>query len=103
MKPVILCLLILCLAAPVSAQMVINPQSSNPLNSLLQQYKTRDNSSQQSQEQGGFHFSFGNPLYNGMRNQYNDTPNSPSQPFYGTNVPDWSQGFYGGRAPVGGR
>ena len=103
MKPVILCLLILCLAAPVSAQMVINPQASNPLNSLLQQYKTRDNSSQQAQEQGGFHMSFGNPSYNRRYDKYNDMPNSPTQPFCGTNVPDWSQGFYGGRSPLGRR
>ncbi len=103
MKTVVICLLILGLAAPALAQMTTIPQSSNPLDRLLQQYKTGDNARQQAQEQGGFHMSIGNPLYNGVRNKYNDTPNSPSQPFYGTNVPDWSQRFYGGRSPVGGR
>jgi hypothetical protein len=103
MKTVVFCLLILGLAAPALAQITINPQSSNPLNSLLQQYKTGDNSRQQSQEQSGFHISFGNPLHNPMYNQYNDTPNSPTQQFYGSNQADWSQGFYGGRSPFGRR
>ena len=63
MKTVVFCLLILGLAAPVLAQMTTIPQSSNPLDSLLQQYKPGDNARQQVQEQGGLHFSFGNPLY----------------------------------------
>ena len=95
MKPVILSLLILFFAAPVSAQMTITPQSSNPLDSLLQQYKSGNNPHQQPEEQSGFHASFGNPSYNRTYNQYNDTPNSPTQQFYGNNFPDWSQGFIG--------
>ena len=103
MKTGVICLLILGLATPASAQMTTIPQSSNPLTSLLQQYQNPNNPRQQSQESESFHMSIGNPLYNGVRNQYNDTPNSPSQPFYGTNVPGWGQRFYGGRSPAGGR
>jgi hypothetical protein len=104
MKLVILCLLILFMAAPVSAQMTITPQSSNPLDSLLQQYKSGNNPHQQPEEQSGFHVSFGNPFYNRTYNQYNDTPNSPTQQFYGNNFPDWSQGFFGpSREPFGRR
>ena len=62
MKTVVFCLLILGVAAPVLAQMTINPQSSNPLNSLLQQYQNPNNPRQQSQESRGLHFSIGNPL-----------------------------------------
>jgi hypothetical protein len=101
MKPVILCLLILSLAAPVSAQMTINLQSSNPLDSLLQQYKSGNNPYQQPEEQSGLHVGIRNPYYNRTFDQYNDTPNSPTQQFYGNNFPDWSQGFFGPSRPIG--
>ena len=102
MKPVILCLLILSLAAPVSAQVTIYPQSSNPLDSLLQQFKSGKNPNQQPEELSGFHVSFANPKYNRTYNQYDDTPNSSSQQFYGNNFPGWDQGFFGSsRGPIG--
>lgn len=105
MKTAFFCLLILALAAPVSAQITIIPQSSNLLNSLLQQYQTKTNPQQQSEESGGFQIGIGNPFYNGMqRSQFNDIPNSPNQPFYGNTQPDWSQGFFGpSRSPFGRR
>jgi hypothetical protein len=104
MKMVVFCLLILGLAAPVWAQTTIIPQSSNPLNSLLQQYQT--NPQQQQSQKFGFNMGFGNPFYAGMHNnQFFDTPNSQCQP-------DWSRGIYGtgmtpfygtGMSPYGGR
>ena len=103
MKPVILCLLILSLAAPVSAQVTIYPQSSNPLDSLLQQFKSGKNPQTEPQELGGFHVSFANPRYNRMSNKYNDDPNSQTQQFYGNNFPDWNQGFYGSSRSLIGR
>jgi hypothetical protein len=102
MKPVILCLLILSLAAPVSAQMTINSQSLNPLDNLLQQFKSGKNPNQQPEEIGGFHVSFANPKYNRPYNHYDDTPNSPTQQYYGNNFPGWDQGFFGSsRGPIG--
>ena len=104
MKPVILCLLILSLAAPVSAQMTITPQPLNPLDNLLQQFKSGNKPQQQPEEQSGFHVNFGNPRYNRMYNQYDDTPNSPTQQFYGNDFPYWNQGFFGSsRSPIGRR
>jgi len=104
MKPVILCLLILFLAAPVSAQMTITPQSSNPLDNILQQFKSGNNPHQEPQELYGFHVSFANPRYNRTFNHYDDTPNSSTQQFNGNNFPDWSQGFFGSsRSPIGRR
>jgi hypothetical protein len=94
MKTVVFCLFILGLAAPVWAQITIIPQSSNPLNSLLQQYQTQTNTTQtnpqqQQSQKFGFNMGFGNPFYAGMHNnQFFNTPNSQCQP-------DWSQGIYG--------
>src|SRR5271157_2197302 len=96
MKTVVFCLLILGLAAPVLAQITITPQSPNPLNSLLQQYQNPNNPRQHSEESGAFQIGIGNPFYNGMQHsRFNDTPNSPNQPFYGNTQPGWSQGFFG--------
>ena len=105
MKTVVICLLILGLAAPALAQITIIPQSPNPLNSLLQHYQTKTNPQQQSEESGGFQIGTGNPFFSGMHNnQFNDIPNSPNQPFYGNTQPGWSQGFFGpSRSPFGRR
>jgi len=102
MKTVILGLLILSLAAPVSAQVTITPQSLNPLDNLLQQFKPGKNPNQEPEIQTGFHVSFANPRYNQTYNKYDDTPNSPTQQFYGNNFSDWNQGFFGSsRGPIG--